>query len=58
MDRDDPHAPDLQQIKPGAWTLGYRIACSCGWTSADHKRPGQATREHYAHRLDMKEHTA
>lgn len=57
-DPDDPHAPDLQQIKDGPWTVGYHITCACGWATGDHVRPGQAARDHYTHRLDMKEHTA
>lgn len=51
---DDPHEPVLEQVKNGPWTTGYRITCACGYITADHKRPGQATRDHYAHRLDQR----
>lgn len=50
----DPHAPVLEQIKDGPWTVGYRISCACGWHTSDHIRPGQATRDHYTHRLDQR----
>lgn len=48
----DTHEPQLEQVKNGPWTTGYRITCACGWHTADHARPGQATREHYDHRLE------
>ena len=57
MATDDPHEPLLEQIKDGPWTKGYRVRCACGYITTDQDRPGQATREHYTHRLDMKQTT-